>query len=298
MSKLLTVHTVEVSPTVALGLRRNTFKQISNDALYRKALEQHEKLRDALCAMGAVSIHHSVCVNGCHDTHFVEDLATILRNRHSNQRVALLHRVGAAQRRGEVAHIAPHAQNWADETIDLRTVGDHTTTVDGGDLKVVGDVIFAGYGISQEHAPRTTLPGILQLMGIVAPMGYTVVPIAHRSLHFTTECGFFGRSPRDGRPVMTMNPSMLEKPLEQLRKLRIFGEPLDIIEVPHDEVMGGNGIGFNGQAIVQRGFPSIAEALNSRGFKLHELDFSAFQSVDGGPSCLCAFEDDPLSVAV
>jgi N-dimethylarginine dimethylaminohydrolase len=127
-------------------------------------------------------------------------------------------------------------------------------------------------------------------------MGYVVVPIAHRSLHFTTECGFFGPSPRDGRPVVTVTPAMLDIDLDALRQLRVFGEPVDIVTLPETELMSGNGLGFSGQAIVQKGFPTVAEQLHRRGFNVQAVDFSAFQQVDGGPSCLCVLCDNPMTL--
>lgn len=190
------------------------------------------------------------------DSVFVEDAALCIGN------LAIVLRPGAESRSGEAALIRPVLLSFFDEIVDLPE-----GHLDGGDVLVGEDVVFAGL------SSRTDAAGIAALESVVSARGYRLRQVDTPStiLHFKTECGLL-----DERTVFAT------------RKLADTGcfKGFDIVTAPDGEEAAANLIRVNDVVLISAGFPLTRDLLERKGYRVVEIDTSEAAKVDGGLSCM------------
>ena len=188
------------------------------------------------------------------DSVFVEDPAVVV------EEVAVMTRMGAESRRGESASLAGALERYR----PLRWMRE-PATLEGGDVMRVGKTLYVGL------SHRTNREGIAQLSAELAPLGYTVVPVAVRgALHLKTACCYLG----DG--TILANREWLD--LEPLGGYRI-------LDVAPGEGRGANVLALGGSVIIPACFPRTAEILAAAGFRPRALDVSELMKAEAGVTC-------------
>jgi dimethylargininase len=193
------------------------------------------------------------------DSTFVEDTAIL------TSACAILTRLGAPSRVGEVDLIAPDLKTWFSAVEGIEEPG----TVDGGDICEAGNRFFIG--ISE----RTNEAGAQQLSRLLNKLGHdsTFIDICGISglLHLKSGLAYLG----DNRLVVT----------NSLANLKEFAG-YELVHVAEGEEYAANCLRINDEVLIARGFPVFAATLASLEYKTTALDMSEFQKLDGGLSCL------------
>jgi dimethylargininase len=219
------------------------------------ARAQHDEYRRHLADAG-----YSIEVVPSDEAHpdcvFIEDTAVIVGE------VAVISRPGAISRRGETLPVAA--------ALSPRFAITQTTepgTLDGGDVLIMGDVVYVG------HSTRTNSDGIDQLRAIAFHQGLGFVTVEVREvLHLKS-----GVLPIDGKTVV-VTPGTVEE--DKLDSLEIVCE--DEAErhlfsaLPLDD----------GRVLVTASAPSTAEMVARSGHEVVPIDVSQFQAADGGLTCM------------
>jgi dimethylargininase len=218
-----------------------------------KASEQHGQY-DALLAELGAKVVSLPAEPDSPDSVFVEDPAVVV------DEVAIMTRMGAASRRGESESLARAVSAYR----PLRWLRE-PATLEGGDVMRIGRTLYVGMSHRTNHA------GIEQLTTELAPLGYSVVPVAvHGALHLKTACCSLG----DG--AILANREWLD--LEPLRQFRI-------VEVAPGEERAANVLLIGGSVIVPASFPRTAERLAHAGLHLRLLDVSELMKAEAGVTC-------------
>jgi dimethylargininase len=188
------------------------------------------------------------------DCCFVEDTAVVL------DEVAVLAHPGAASRRGEVEAVAAVlAEHRALARIPP------TARLDGGDVLVLGRRIYVGV------SGRTDAAGAQALGGIVAPLGYEVLPVGVTGcLHLKSAVTAI-----DDETVLA-NPDWFDvTPLHGI----------DVLRVPDAEPGAANVLRAAGSVVVHAGFPRTIDRLAARGLDVRAIDVSEFLKAEAGVTC-------------
>lgn len=198
------------------------------------------------------------------DAVFVEDTALLLGGH------GVITRPGAASRADETAStaegLAAHFQihHLADGTLD------------GGDVLRIGSTLYVGL------SSRSDAAGAKALAGIVAPLGFRVVPVElGECLHLKTAATLAGED-RDGRPTLLVNPDWVDP--------AIF-EGTVPLAVDEDEPFGANVVRAGDRLIYAAGSPNTARRLRERGFDVIEIDLSELQKAEAGGTCMSLLAD-------
>ena len=191
------------------------------------------------------------------DAVFVEDDALCLKN------CAILMRLGAVSRMGEVAMMAPEIRAQYDDVSEITGPG----FIEGGDILTTSREILIG------KSARTDAAGVEELRAIVEPHGYLVreVQTPPDVLHFKTDCSLL-----DGNTILST------------KRLDASGcfEGYRVLHTADGEEAAANAIRFNQFVIMAANFPKTAQMLQENGYEVREINNTECAKIDGGMSCL------------
>jgi dimethylargininase len=237
---------------VAMGECELTFLSRSSINV-ENAIQQHKQYQSVLSEAGCEVLSVSTA-QGLADSVFIEDTALVL------DALAVLCRPGAASRRAEVAG----TQNVLRKFRRIESIQE-PGTLDGGDLLVVGKVIFAGL------STRSNSDGIDQLRNVVSDYGYSVVPVE------TTKCLHLKSAVSVISPgVLLINPDWIEK--------SIFKDYV-LLAVDESESHAANALPVGNRLIYPNNFPRTAEKLSAHGMDVAFVDVSELQKAEGAVTC-------------
>lgn len=229
-----------------------------------KAEQQHGEYERCLAQLGAQVISLPAEPD-LPDSVFVEDPALVL------DEVAVITRMGAESRREE-------ARSLAEALKRFRPLHHLTApaTLEGGDVMRIGRTLFVGV------SARTNSAGIEQLTRILAPFGYSVVPVAVRGcLHLKSACTYLGND-----TILAHRAWIDMTPLEKFR----------IVDVAPEEPWAGNTLSVGGTVLVPSAFPATAAILESLGHRVRMLDISELIKAEAALTCSSLiFESDSVS---
>jgi dimethylargininase len=225
---------------------------------FDRALKQHRSYCNALGSCGLELIELPPDDNHP-DSTFVEDTALL------TFRGAVLTRLGADSRRGEVESIAPVVHEYFRNVYSIEAPG----TLDAGDVCEAGEHFFIG--ISR----RTNEHGARQLAGFLESLGYTSSLIDIRGLSNILHL-------KSGMAYLSERWLVV---IEALRNAKEFSG-YDLICLNSNEEYAANCLTLNGKILIASGFPTIRHDLEQLGYPIMSLDMSEFQKMDGGLSCL------------
>jgi dimethylargininase len=193
------------------------------------------------------------------DAVFVEDTAVALPE------VAVLARPGAASRRPEVAPVADVISGFR-PVVGIRAPG----TLDGGDVLVMGRMVFVG------ATPRSNREGAAQLSELLAPWGYTVRRLAvDGCLHLKTAVT------RVDDETVLLNPEWVEPD-------RFAG--YRVLRVDRREPYAANVLAVGDRILVSADTPRTRDRLAGLG-RVVGLDVSELAKAEAGLTCCCILLD-------
>jgi len=217
------------------------------------ALRQHQQYQSLLTSLGCEVVTIPT-EPGLVDSVFIEDTAIVLDD------VAVLCRPGAESRRGEVAGVAEVLRTY--RTLE---VVQPPGTLDGGDLLVVGKVIYAGL------STRSNRSGIEQLSTNVEPYGFSVVTVE------TARCLHLKSAVSEVAPgVLLINPDWVRKSAFENHEL---------IDVDEEEQHAANALRVGQNLVYPTSFPRTMEKLVKRGMDVSPVDVSELQKAEGAVTC-------------
>ena len=222
------------------------------------AARQHADYVQALAEAGW-EVREVAHADSLPDSAFVEDTVVVCNG------LAVLTRPGAAGRRAEVGGTEEAIRALGLEVATIEEPG----TLDGGDVLRTGTVLYVGRG------GRTNADGIRQLRRLVAPRGFTVVPVQlHRVLHLKSAVTALP----DGT-IIAADPSLLDtSPFPSLR-------PVPEEAGSHVVLLGG------GTVLMAASAPRSAELFDDLGFDVVAVDISEFEKMEGCVTCLSVLVD-------
>jgi dimethylargininase len=189
------------------------------------------------------------------DATFVEDTAIVL------DELAIVGPMGAGTRRPESEAMATvlsayRRVHW------LRS----PATLDGGDVLRLGHTLYVG------QTPRTNAAAVEQLCTVVAPLGYSVVPVPiTECLHLKSAC-----SRLDDETVL-INPEWI--PPDVFAGVRT-------VFVPAGEPWGANTVRVGTTIITPASEPLTRANLEQHGYRTAAVDVSELQKAEAGVTCL------------
>ncbi|MCT9933000.1 N(G),N(G)-dimethylarginine dimethylaminohydrolase [Planotetraspora sp. A-T 1434] len=188
------------------------------------------------------------------DGPFVEDTVVVC------DRLAVLTRPGAPERRAEVASAARAVRDLGLDTVTITEPG----TLDGGDVLQAGETIYAG------RSARTNDEGIAQLAAALP--GKKVVPVNLRGvLHLKSAVTALPDGALIGDPEHVDLPDLLVPPEES---------------GSHVVLLGG------GTVLMAASAPRTAAMLRERGLGVVTVDIGEFEKLEGCVTCLSVLIPD------
>lgn len=189
------------------------------------------------------------------DSCFVEDNVII------HKKKALLTRMGASSRRGEVNSIIPVLSQFFN-IIEI----EEPATIEGGDVIHIDDnLLISG------NTKRTNELGINQASNL---LGVSISSINDPEIiHLKSYMTYLG----DNTFVS------VEK---YIPKLLEIDNNYNIIIIPSEEAYSANTLTINGTVIIPKGYPQSKKLINDSGFETIELDISEFRKCEGALTCL------------
>ena len=222
---------------------------------YQKALGQHLDYIEALkeCGLQVTVLPPD---EDFPDSTFVEDTALMTPH------CAILTNPGAPTRRLETRSMLPAIREFYKKVEFIEAPG----TVDGGDIKMVGNHYYIGL------SKRTNQAGAEQLIAILRGYGMqaSVVELTE-VLHLKTGLSYLEKN------NFLACGEFLSKPVFQ---------QYNLLRVNAEEAYAANSVWVNETVLVPAGFPKTSALVASAGYKIREVDVSEFQKLDGGLSCL------------
>jgi dimethylargininase len=186
---------------------------------------------------------------------FVEDTAIVLDD------TAVITRPGASLRRNETESIAEVLKEY-------RTINQITApgTLDGGDVLRIGRTLYVG------NSARSNIPGIKQLMEIVAPYGYDVEVVrVNGCLHLKSAVSLVGEK------TLLINRSWVDADS--------FDSSREFIDIDPGEPYAANALLVGDELMYPQSFPRTRLRLESRGIGLRVIDVSELQKAEGALTC-------------
>jgi dimethylargininase len=225
----------------------------------QKAIEQHRAYEACLSGLG-IEVTSLPADPSFPDGVFVEDPAIVL------DEVAIITRPGAESRRGETKNIAQALSPFR-ELRYIREPG----TLEGGDVVHIGRTLYVGL------SRRTSQEGIAQLVELVKPFGYLVVPVeVNGCLHLKSGACWAGGD------IILANRHWID-----VEKFRDF----KIIEVANDEPSAADVLPVAGKLLMPSNFPHTLEILESSKIRVHPIDVSELQKAEAGVTCMSLIFD-------
>ncbi len=218
-----------------------------------RAAAQHESYEECLRSLGC-EVHTLPEEPELPDSVFVEDAAIVL------DEVAVVARPGAESRRAETESLARTLTPYR-TLLRIEAPG----TLDGGDVLLFGRTLYVG------DTSRSNREGIAQLTKLVAPYGYSVVPVeVSGCLHLKSAVTQVAEN------TLLINPNMVER--------RIFGAA-EFIEVDPAEPHAANALLIDQTVVYPARHQKTRRRLEERGIKLVALDVSEVLKAEGGVTC-------------
>ena len=248
-------YTRAVSPRLAECALTHLDRQAIDPA---RAAVQHAAYEQALADAGFEVVRLPELAEDP-DAVFVEDTALLLGGH------AVITRPGAASRADEVHSTADGLEPFF--TVHHLGAG----VLDGGDVLRIGTTLYVG------QSSRTDAAGTAALADLVAPLGFTVVPVElGRCLHLKTAVTYAGRD------TVLINPDWVDPAL-------FVGA--GAIAVDADEPFAANVVLAGDRLIIAAGSPMTAAKLRERGFTVIEVDVSELQKAEAGGTCMSLIAD-------
>ena len=189
------------------------------------------------------------------DSVFVEDIAIVLDN------TAVITRPGASLRRNETESIAEALKEYR----TLKQITD-PGTLDGGDVLRIGRTLYVGNSV------RSNIPGIKQLMEIVAPLGYEVEVVkVNGCLHLKSAVSLVGEE------TLLINRSWVDADS--------FGVHREFIDIDPGEPYAANALLVGDELIYPQSFPRTRQRLENNGIGVRVADVSELQKAEGALTC-------------
>ena len=224
----------------------------------RLAVDQHDLLRATLSAFGAEVIDLPE-ISGHPNSVFTRDTAL------STPEGFVRLRLGLPTREGEDRWMADGLEALGEPMIgEIEAPG----TVEGGDVVLAGTVALVGESI------RTNRPGIDQLTGVLAPMGYEVrvIQLPDSILHLD-------------KVLLTTGAETLLFCADFVDEDGLGG--FETIAIPYGPTSTANVVNLgDDELIVNRSNRGVIERLAGTRFVVHDLDLSEYAKGTGGPNCL------------
>jgi dimethylargininase len=217
----------------------------------KRAHDQHGHYVRALEQAGA-EVVNLASLESFPDSPFVEDTAVIF------DREALVCRVQAESRRGEVASVAEEVGRHRSIT-HLKA----PATLDGGDVLMTDQAIYVG------QSARTNREAVQALADWC---GKPCIPVpVHRGLHLKSSVSFLGNN------LLVLNPENVDA-----SAFKNF----DWITVDESESYAANCLTLGKFILMSTGYPRLADKIRAHGFHIIELEMSEFEKADGSVTCL------------
>ena len=218
-----------------------------------RARQQHHAYENVLRRLG-VQVQSLPEEPGLPDSVFVEDIAIVL------DECALLTRPGAISRQAETSSIAAALAPYR-VLYQIQAPG----TLDGGDVLVASQTIYAGL------SSRTNQAAIDQLRGFTEPHGYTVKEVRLSGcLHLKSSVTLVAAN------TLLVNPAWVE-PLN----FQAFKK----IEIHPSEPYAANALLVGACVLYQPAFPRTRERLESAGIHPLLVDASELGKAEGALTC-------------
>lgn len=218
-----------------------------------RAREEHHQYENCLVRLGC-EIHRLPEEPDLPDAVFIEDTALVIGE------LAVITRPGASSRRAETPSVAKKLENYR----DLRYINP-PGTLEGGDLLLIGRVLYAGI------SNRSNLAGIEQLQSYLSPHGYSIRPIKIRDcLHLKSAVS------QVAERVLLINPNWVEA--------SAFGD-FELVEVDPSEPFGANALLINHHVLYPLGYQKTLHRLEKRGIEVEGVDITELAKAEGGVTC-------------
>ena len=240
---------------MARSITRCELTHIARDPIdYDRAVLQHSNYCDRLEARG-LEVLRLPADEAYPDCCFVEDVALVL------DELAILTMPGAPSRRGELAPVAQALRPFRRRIESLELPG----TLDGGDVLVLGRLIYAGL------TARTNQAGIDALQSIVAPFDYEVVPVS------VTGC-------------LHLKSAVTALDAHTLLANRAWFDSSDFhakdfVDVHAAEPGAANALRVRDEIWAHPGFPRTFERLAKLGYPVVPMDISEFVKAEAALTC-------------
>ncbi len=220
---------------------------------FEAARRQHAEYEAALRSLG-FAIEHLPELLDHPDGVFVEDTALVLPE------VAVITRPGAKSRQGETASVAAALSGFR-SLVTIEAPG----TLDGGDVLVLGRVIYVGSSLRSNEA------GIAQLASLLSPWGYRVegVPL--------TGCLHLKSAVTEVAPGrLLLNPAWVSK-------VSFPGQ--SFIEVDPAEPAAANALRIGRTLLYPKAHTRTRARLENAGLRVLAVDQSELAKAEGGVTC-------------
>lgn len=250
MSSSWIAFTREVSPSiVACELTHLERTPIRVDV----ARAQHRGYERLLASLGC-EVRRVRPLPEAPDSVFIEDTAVVF------DEVAVITRPGARSRRGEVADVAS-------ALAPLRPLARLTApaTLDGGDVLVVGRVVFIG------RSARTNAEGVEQLRAALAPYGYAVRDVAVTGcLHLKTAVTAVNDE------TVLLNPAWVDASAFQAYR---------VLTVDDTEPMAANVLRVDATVVHGAAYPRTRARIEALDVPVQTVDVSELAKAEGAVTC-------------
>lgn len=240
-------------PSTALSECALTYMS-RNSIDFPKAMEQHRAYANALEDLG-VEVKVLNLNKTMPDGVFIEDTAVVL------DELAVITSMGTPSRRMELPEITEELRKYR-KTVEIPL----PATLEGGDVLRVGRRIYIGRTV------RTNKDAISFFTQIVKPFRYQVVPVeVSGCLHLKTGITALNKE------TFLANPEWIN--LSPFKGCRI-------VEVPQNEMFGGNVLVVNGKVLMNSAYPRTIDLVASLGFNIKSVDISEFGKAEAGLTCM------------
>jgi dimethylargininase len=247
---MLTAITRQVSPSINKCELTHLERQPIDFEIARKQHEEYEKTLLSL-EVKVISLPAEV---GLPDSVFVEDTAIVL------DEIAVVTRPGADSRKPEIPSIIAALSQF--RKIDGLM---EPATLDGGDVLVIGKMIYVGL------SSRSNLEALTQLQYILNPYGYSIKGVeVSGCLHLKSAVT------RVAEQTLLINPKWVDQ--------KNF-PGMGFIEIDPTEPSAANALLIGKTVIYPISFPNTCARLELAGIRVIHLDVSEIAKAEGAVTC-------------
>jgi dimethylargininase len=248
----------EVSPQLA-HCELSLIERVALDAA--RAQRQHQRYAAELHALGC-ELEWLAPLPAHADGVFVEDTAVLVPE------LAVITRPGVASRLGEVDSVAVALVRH----LPVTRLGE-PATLDGGDVLRIGHSLYVGV------SGRSNAAGIAQLGAALAPLGYSVRPVALSGcLHLKSACTFIPPE------VLLVNPRWVDP--------AVFAGTVPL-GVHADEPYAANTLTVGGVTLVSSAYPRTQQRLERAGIATRVLEVDELHKAEAALTCMSLMLERP-----